>query len=395
MPTFQSALSTDLYVIVGAIRSTGTARAMFVAAHWFNAAAVDLGTGPGAQVTDSADWWTYSTGVLAAPVGATQCRIELVGVGDLFDEGHYLDCCGIFPGDTLGYQLEVLSDGPSAYFPLTDGPGSLTAANAVGSGAGTVTGGVTFGQPGVVASDPSQTAALFDGSTGYVTGPSIPAGTALTLECWINADPTQPTAYGNRVLSAGGGGLAGAEFTISGSGGGATFTICDGPHTAGASTPASLPAGSWHHVVGVYDGTSSVSMYLDGVLAQSVSSTVTSVPSVPLVMSRFSGGGDYFSGALTQVAVYPTALTAARVQAHYQAAYNTTGQIVQKWTRGGLAGTTTAAVTYTDENNPTPVIARYGNAIQLPAPSQEVTVIDYEAIPSAPRTYVATVSATV
>ena len=376
------------YVWMGAMRAAATARTFEQYVNFKDSSGTYI-SNIAATASDDTGGWTYAIGVGPAPSNAATAYLSNVVEAAAASELHYLDNCGIFPGDTLGYQLEVLSDGPSAYFPLTDGPGSLTAANAVGSGVGTVTGGVTFGQPGVVASDPSQTAAMFDGTTGYVTGPSTPAGTALTFEGWINADAVQPPAYANRVLSAGGGGAAGAEFIINGSGGALTFSTCDGTHTAAAATPPPFPAGSWHHVVGVYDGTNSVSIYLDGVLVQSVSSTVTSVPSKPLVMARFSGGGDLFAGAMSQVAVYPTALTAARIQAHYQAALNTSGSIVQKWTRGGLAGTTTAAVTRTGQNAGTVA------TVPLPAPSQAAAITDNAVEFGADITYTAVVQATV
>lgn len=306
-------------------------------------------------------------------------------------ETHLIDCAGIFPGNTLGYQLEVLSDGPAAYWPLDDSSGSTVAKNAVGSGVGTVHGGVTFGEAGVVASDPSQTAALFDGSTGYVSTNYQPTFDAITVEVWakgLYADFGENT----RVLAAGGAGGSGFDFYADNNSG----IYLEQGGTSYKPGWGNVPFdGNWHHFALTWDGSTVVS-YTDGVQTGSAAAAHGPITCTnPLSIGAYSPGGDFFPGDIAHVAVYPTALSAARIQAHYDAALNTAGHIVQKWTRGGLVGSTTAAVTYTDANTPTPTAVRGATAVPIPSPSQQATIIDYEAPLTIPRVYTATVNATV
>src|SRR5262249_54513852 len=81
------------------------------------------------------------------------------------------------------YSSVVLADNPIGYWRLgeTSGP---TAFDSSGLGHnGTYTGGVTLGVPGAIVDDPN-TAARFNGSTGYVAVPGGPFNMAnnFTLE---------------------------------------------------------------------------------------------------------------------------------------------------------------------------------------------------------------------
>ena len=375
------------YVWVGAARAAASSRTFEEYVNFKDNSGTYI-SNIAATASDDTAGWTYAIGVGAAPSNAATAYLSNVVEAAAASELHYLDNCGIFPGDTLGYQLEVLSDGPSVYFPLTDGPGSLTAANAVGSGVGTVTGGVTFGQPGVVASDPSQTAALFDGTTGHVSTTFNPSGlTALTVEAWINCNNITPTSQ-KRIAANDHTDVSHLGFQLTT----APFNLYVGNGTTYAQAGnGSVPLTGRHHLVGTWDG-ATIRAYLDG----------AQLPSTAALTGTLAAGGygtaigydpaysgDYFNGAITHVALYPTALTAARIQAHYQAALNTSGSIVQKWTRGGLAGTTTSTVTRTGQNAGTVA------TVPLPAPSQAAAITDNAVEFGADITYTAVVQATV
>lgn len=294
---------------------------------------------------------------------------------DTTGEAHYVDCAGIFPGDTLGYQLEVLSDGPSVYFPLTDAAGSTTVYNAVGSGDGTVNGGVTFGQPGFIASDPSQTAALFDGTSGYINiGDGYNFLGAVTVEAFVR---TTGTGVQFPVLKNSSYGLA------------INKGVFEGYLNAYISSGVTVNDGKLHHIAFTWDG-STVSTYVDGVAGASGTAVAPFSNTNPL---QISAQNLYASGDIAHVAIYPSALSAARIQAHYNAALNTTGQIVQKWTRGGLAGITTATVTRSDG-----IYLRgasQANPATIPTPSQQVTINDYEVTPTVAYTYTAQIQANI
>jgi hypothetical protein len=77
--------------------------------------------------------------------------------------------------------------------------------------------------------------------------------------------------------------------------------------------------GTWHHVVATYDG-STIRVYVDGGFEVSKPDTRSLQPiTSPLIVARFPTGGQYLNGDVDEVAVYPTALSAARVLAHYEA----------------------------------------------------------------------------
>jgi len=251
-------------------------------------------------------------------------------------ESHAIDCAGVFPADTLGYQLEVLSDSPTVYYPLTDSPGSTTAYNAVGSGAGTVNGGVTFGQPGVVASDPSQTAALFDGSTGCITCPaSLLTGTGpMTVECWLDYQGGATAGY-PRLVTTDDAETKQNGFALYYNGPNQNIGFYLGNGTVGTSGAevdvSGVLASGWHHAAATFDGTD-VRLYVDGVLVGGPVAFAGTVSYGASDLQIGTGGPDFFKGVIGHVAVFPTALSPARIAAHYNAALNTTGKIVQKWT---------------------------------------------------------------
>ena len=105
---------------------------------------------------------------------------------------------------------------------------------------------------------------------------------------------------------------------------GFTFACYLGGSTASTAASVTLNTNHWNHVVGVFNqGT--LSLYVDGaaVATGSVSAGQTYFPNTnwPLV---FGSGLDrgWFEGDLDEAAIYTYALTAAQVQAHYQAGTN-------------------------------------------------------------------------
>jgi Concanavalin A-like lectin/glucanases superfamily len=76
---------------------------------------------------------------------------------------------GLGPG--LPYSNDILGrDTAVSFWPLDEEPGSPTAVDSKGNNPGTYVGGVTLGQPSLVASD-ADAAAAFDGATGFVQVP--------------------------------------------------------------------------------------------------------------------------------------------------------------------------------------------------------------------------------
>ena len=78
---------------------------------------------------------------------------------------------------------------------------------------------------------------------------------------------------------------------------------------------------NWHQVVATYDN-ATAKVYVDGVLRGSATSTVALTPNTnPLLGARTVSAGTYYGGLLDELAVYPSVLSPARVQVHYQKAF--------------------------------------------------------------------------
>ena len=87
----------------------------------------------------------------------------------------------------------------------------------------------------------------------------------------------------------------------------------------GGDVPGSqnLTAGSWHHVALIHDG-ATTSMYVDGVLDAQENRLYDTVLSGTFRMAT-TGNGEFFKGAVDELAVYSRALTAAEIMTSYSA----------------------------------------------------------------------------
>ena len=97
-----------------------------------------------------------------------------------------------------------------------------------------------------------------------------------------------------------------------------TISIGDGSGNDGTGTSASsLTTGTWHHVVGTFDGTT-ISIYVDGALAHSKDSSLGAIlSSGAFYLGLEARNGGYFEGKLDEVRVYHRALTDDEVLEHY------------------------------------------------------------------------------
>ena len=86
------------------------------------------------------------------------------------------------------------------------------------------------------------------------------------------------------------------------------------------TSATTLDDGNWHFVVVSTNGTTA-SAYVDGVSlgTQTFPSPLNTISSGELVIGGETNQTDGIAGTLAQLAIYPTALTAAQVQAQYQA----------------------------------------------------------------------------
>ncbi len=218
------------------------------------------------------------------------------------------------------YAAVVADDGPVGWWRLGEPSGTVAAAE-VGAD-GTYVDAPALGQPGAIAADPD-TAPLFDGSLDRVTLGDVGdfAGTApFTVEAWLRLDAV-PASW-PRIVSkedSGAGTQAGWSMGINGSGSGWDgYVYCtrqdatDGDYV-GSNAPLAL--GTWYHLACTYDG-ATLRFYLDGVLQTATGST----RAIPDHAGTAAIGGlewsDHVTGAIDEVALYPTALSATRVWVH-------------------------------------------------------------------------------
>jgi hypothetical protein len=184
----------------------------------------------------------------------------------------------------------------------------------------------------------------------------------ITLEAWVQpaatqADPARIVAHGAPTYSSY---LGGALPTIFGAptNGNEVFLKVEGPgprsYTFGCSTftsglgtnyhvvTAAAPAGdfgtgTWVHLVGTYDG-ANWKLYRNGAL---LASTADQVGALTVddggwaIGATGNGWANNFAGAADEVAIYDTALSAARIATHYLM---------------GRAGTTALAITSSGNN---------------------------------------------
>ncbi len=230
-------------------------------------------------------------------------------------------------GMATGYPAQVLADAPLAYWRFDEASGKKTAVDSSGHGNdATYQGGITLGAPGALAGD-SDTAATFDGTSGFVTAGNLFAfsgQTAFSLEAWVSVQP-QSSYVGviTRNDAVGGPPSEGFLLFVDPSGGPFGFQRLDGPNTSTAASVASPAASGFTYVVATFDGLALV-VYVNGESQGSQTAAFSIVGAVAdFVVGAEAGGADhFFAGTLDEVAVYDKALSANEVIAHYVAGLN-------------------------------------------------------------------------
>ena len=219
------------------------------------------------------------------------------------------------------YSALVLADTPAAYWRMDDTTGTTMADATKNGNNGHYDGIVLLGQPGPFAADAS-TAVGFDGATG---GASVPSSTSLqmnwvTIELWINkrADSDYGFYVVKNVVGGGGASTGWFELLNNHNNGRLEFRVTGDVDPVLVST-ATLQLNRWYYVVATYDGVVA-KLYIDGKLDGTLAAVVSPAQnSDPLYIGRRADG--FFTNAqLAEVAIYPTALSAAQIAAHWQAA---------------------------------------------------------------------------
>jgi hypothetical protein len=221
----------------------------------------------------------------------------------------------------------VLADAPSSYWHLGEASGSLPMADASGNNrTGTFRSGLSFGAQGALTNG-SDTAVSSPGSSGIAyTNQSQAGPTVYSLEAWV------------KTSSVNGGKVIGLEDVQTGWGvkydrqiymtnnGRLAYGILSGGVQQTVISSASYNNNVFHHILAT-QGASGMALYVDGAL---VGTNPTVTPDASTGYWRLGGGNltgwpsapssSALVGTFDEFAVYPTALSAARVAAHFAAA---------------------------------------------------------------------------
>jgi hypothetical protein len=215
----------------------------------------------------------------------------------------------------MSYASTVLADSPLGYWRLGE-PSGTVATDATGHGNSGTYSAVTLGSQGLV--DDANTAVTFNGTTSNVSlGTLTVSGTGATIEAvfkWISGNsvifgfegnPFEPNSFWMRIQG-------GVLQVIAGDASGLGRIVATGAITSGVR----------YHVAGVYDGANNLlRVYLNGTQVATTASSSAIIASGAFFIGKSSVSGGFFSGTIDEVALYTTALSAARVAAHATASF--------------------------------------------------------------------------
>ncbi len=257
--------------------------------------------------------------------------------------------CGT--GGSSYQSLISTTPGLAGYWRLGE-LGGTVACEVTGRNDGVYRGGFALGSAGGLAGD-QDTAAGFDGSTGYVSvpdGPSLSLGDSFSVEAWVK----RGSLYGrnNQVIA--------SKQTGS-------WALMFDPRSrlvlrrsnfgdVATSTTGIADTTRWHHVVATKAG-ASVHLYVDGVDVTGPVSNETMVDNTRSLVIGQSSATAFLRGGLDEVAVYAGALTPSQVTEHYRAGSDpviaTAGNIAcsesEEAFNGGLGTATACRQRYTSD----------------------------------------------
>jgi len=224
-------------------------------------------------------------------------------------------CFAVLFGFVIGQRTIRSESVLASHWELDEGAGTTTN-DAVAGGTGTLQDDAmwTTGKSGA--------AVNMDGAGDYISLPRIDVtGSAITLSAWVK-NSSFATGVEQRFVSKAydsseertywmlgqttAGGQNRLQFRLKAGGSTATLTASTG----------TLPLNTWYHAAATYDG-STMRLYLNGTEVGSVaeSGLISRGRNVPVNLGRSPEGSNYLRGAIDDVRIYSSALTAAEVAA--------------------------------------------------------------------------------
>ena len=264
----------------------------------------------GARTQDTGGGTTDQAVDLRAPDGAGPDRTADRAVDRIIGE----------PSPSLSKLLrkEILADSPSGYWPLDEGGGFWAHDHAGKNRHGGYKGTCKLGQPGLAGN------AVDFGGTCHVPVPhpmtvfmSASAGSVTALvrlpQTYTKATTKWPSHTLPVVFAIHGYYLGLSAGSFAGTAGLHIWNFHSGSQFDSVSAAAT--PGSWAHVAWVHDG-AKLTLYVNGTGSSAASHGATAKMGVLRIGCCGGDADNRYPGLIQHVAVFPTALTAARVKAH-------------------------------------------------------------------------------
>jgi sugar lactone lactonase YvrE len=219
------------------------------------------------------------------------------------------------------YEQAVAADGPAAQFRLDDAVGSSTLADSAGSYTATNS-GIVLGGEGPFGG--SKSGSFAEGAHATLPSSPLAGASAFTAEAWVYWNGGTP--YERPIFDFGSSASDYMFLTPASSptGHGMLFEIRTNAGTAFQVKTSELPTKAWEYVAVSETSAGVLTLYLNGAqVAQTSGATIfpSSLGTSPDdYLGRSQSGGPYFNGRMSNIAFYTSALSAGRIQAHYDAA---------------------------------------------------------------------------
>ncbi len=236
------------------------------------------------------------------------------------------------PSVSIPYSSEVLSENPLAYYRLDETEGTLIRDSSPNQKDATITApGIVLGQP---STGPLKSAPRFvNGSPdSSIAVPDLGTSSTITIEAWIY--PTSRPANNDfDVIFNSRNFTTGAVHLQLISSGALRFTISGLSQDVDFGSASNFPLNTWTHVAVTYSNASDqVEAFANGVSlgTQSYIGNRDVVFGLADVGAWNTGGTlvREFDGRIDEVAIYPKALSAERIRAHFLAGVSSTNRRV-------------------------------------------------------------------
>lgn len=214
----------------------------------------------------------------------------------------------------MSYESVVKEDAPKGYWRLGEASGTEAVDSSGNAQKGEYKAAPTLGVAGAIAGDGNTAASFAKASKQYVSVPdsaTLDLLDTLTYEIWFKRASISTL---QTLLDKGPGSLivrvlATDKILVRRNG---TANICESTVTVTDTT-------TWHHLAVTKAG-ATVKLWLDGVdrTGAVTNSTLVNTAIILSIGASEAGSEEWWDGNLDEVAVYATALSEARVKAHYR-----------------------------------------------------------------------------